>query len=346
MSTVEQNLHLCTVEARWQEKVRVIAPGQLSSESNEGDSGGHNLSRKVKEYEDLLRRLIPRVGDEDRVAIENCLLTVLRFFLLCSLPTNMFEAPQPTEVSTQPRLPKPDGIRDGDADGDANGDADGESDISGVGSMGSTGHAHEEQFKGAKSGRKLQAFVGQSSEEKWIQRLEEELPDPPSDEWRFLRSHNTASANDGSSSPQSDHYGEDVDAAIGDEIDPYGLPIRMIADRLVELFFATIYPSFPIINKAYFFNRYDECFPTAQMNECGDQTFLVMLQLILAIGAVHAHIIRAEWAGDERDHLLYFARARALGLETGLLEESVYHEQVQIFGLGGMYLMVTNQTNR
>jgi hypothetical protein len=57
-------------------------------------------------------------------------------------------------------------------------------------------------------------------------------------------------------------------------------------------------------------------------------------------------MIRADWAGDERDHLLYFARARALGVETGVLNEIIYHEQVQIFGLGGMYFMVSNQINR
>ena len=38
-----------------------------------------NLWRKVNAYETMLNRLIPRVGDEDRAAIENVLLTVLPF---------------------------------------------------------------------------------------------------------------------------------------------------------------------------------------------------------------------------------------------------------------------------
>jgi hypothetical protein len=212
--------------------------------------------------------------------------------------------------------------------------------------MGSTGHAHEEEFKGARLGRDLQAFVGQSSEEKWIQRLEKELPDSPSDEWRFLRSAHSSSVHDGSPSPKSSCHAEDIDASIGNEIDPYGLPIKDTADRLVVAFFATVYPSFPIIHETYFSHRYEECFGTPQTDQCKDQTFLLILQIVLAIGAVHAHMVRADWAGDDRDHLLYFARARALGAHTGLLTESVYHEQVQIFGLGAIYLMVTNQINR
>lgn len=212
--------------------------------------------------------------------------------------------------------------------------------------MGSTGHAHEEDFRGVKSGQKFQAFMGQSSEEKWIQRLEKELPESPTDEWRFLPSHHSSSAHDGSSNPSPSAHADEVDARIGNEIDPFSLPIRSTADRLVSVFFATIYPSFPIIHQTYFSNRYEDCFPMAPIDGSKDHSFLVMLQIILAIGAVHAHTVKAEWAGDERDHLLYFARARTLGVESGMLNETVFHEQVQIFGLAGMYFMATNQTNR
>ena len=212
--------------------------------------------------------------------------------------------------------------------------------------MGSTGHAHEEDFKHAQSGRKYQAFVGQSSEEKWIQRLEKELPESPADEWGFLYGFHSPSASDGSSSPKRSGRAEDEDDGIGDQVDPDSLPMRSTADRLVDVFFTTIHPSFPILDQAHFANQYEECFSAEQRETGNDRTFLVMLYIIFAIGAVHAHTIKSDWAGDDRDHLLYFARARALGVETGILNESIYHEQVQIFGLGGMYFMVTNQTNR
>ena len=36
------------------------------------------------------------------------------------------------------------------------------------------------------------------------------------------------------------------------------------------------------------------------------------LNLLFAIGAKYSHLIGAEWRGDERDHLLYMARATDL----------------------------------
>jgi hypothetical protein len=36
------------------------------------------------------------------------------------------------------------------------------------------------------------------------------------------------------------------------------------------------------------------------------------MNLLLAIGAKYSHLIRADWRGDERDHLMYMLRATNL----------------------------------
>lgn len=225
-------------------------------------------------------------------------------------------------------------------------DLDGESIVSGVGSMGSTDHAHEEDFKSAQPARKIQAFVGASAEEKWIQRLEKELPDSPVAGVNptqcppFPRSTNKPPNSKG------DMYEDTESSTVGNQIDPDDLPLRSTSDALVNAYFVIAYPSCPIVDKTSFLIQYEECCAVAETETYGDRTFLALLQLVFAIGATHAHVVRADWAGDDRDHVLYFGRARVLGVETGILNDSVYHGQVQFFGLSGMYFLTTNQINR
>lgn len=231
-----------------------------------------------------------------------------------------------------------------------------ESRASGVGSMGSTDHTNEEDFTQAESERKSKAFVGQASEIRWMQRLERELAKvPASDSARqdLPRPGMSASSKGKERLSQStdnhnpNPYPDDMDTSIiGDQLDPFEMPVRSTADRLVDSYFKTVHPSFPIIDKAYFKVQYGQYFASQDSENFGDINFIATLQLVLAIGAVHAHLVGAEWAGDERDHLLYFAKARMLGIDTGILNDMAYLGQVQLFGLGGMYLMVTDQINR
>lgn len=227
----------------------------------------------------------------------------------------------------------------------------GEELATGVGSMGSTDNANEEDFYQYGAEQLAQAFVGQASEERWLQRLERELSEsdlsdkpklyPPTNLGGSIGEHRRTDKID------SFPYPEDMDmSAIGNQIDPYGLPVKSAADALVETYFATVHPSFPIIDQAFFSHQFEEYFTMSESETFKDRTFITTLQIVFAIGAVYAHRTGADWAGDDRDHLLYFARARVLGTEMGILSDRVYHGQVQVFGLSGMYFMVTNQINR
>lgn len=236
----------------------------------------------------------------------------------------------------------------------------GESVASGVGSMGSTDHANEEDFTQGLSDRKTQAFVGQASEIRWMQRLERELTKSPTQDIdrnamdhtdQPVSSRDTGPPGVGNSSRYPSNnpnpYPDDMDTSmIGDQLDPYDVPVKPTADALIASYFRTVHPSFPILDKAYFLDQYEDYFKTQNSESFRDRTFITTLQLVFAIGAVHAHLIEADWVGDERDHLLYFAKARILGIDTGILNDMAYLGQVQVFGLGGMYLMVTDQINR
>ena len=225
--------------------------------------------------------------------------------------------------------------------------------------MGSTDHANEEGFVHEEDERKTEAFVGQAGEMRWMQRLERELTDSPAQNSdrhasklvdlpvssRDKQSRDTFSSR--SPATNLNPYPEDMDASVlGDHLDPYDLPIKSTADRLIDSFFKTVHPSYPLIDKEYFMAQYEQYFATQDPTNFQDRNFVATLHIVFAIGAVYAHLIRAEWAGHEKDHLLYFARGRILGVDTGILNDMVYLGQVILFALAGFYLTITEQTNR
>lgn len=226
----------------------------------------------------------------------------------------------------------------------------GESDVSGVGSMGSTDHINLDDLMQYRSAQRVPAFVGQASETKWIERLHEELLPKQVREMSKSQSRDqdfARTATDGIGGKKLRPYAEDMDSAVvGHQIDPFSLPVKTTADALVNTYFSTIHLSFPILNHEDFMNEYDQLYDTMDPEGFEHRTFLAMLQLVFAIAAVHAHLIQADWTGDARDHMLYFSQARVLAVDTGILNDDCYLSQVQVFGLGGMYLLVTDQLNR
>ena len=157
----------------------------------------------------------------------------------------------------------------------------------------------------------------------------------------------TALQNAALSASRPEEGPDDMDSPLtGDQVDPYGLPIKSIADTLIDIYFATIHPSFPVLDHNLFLDEYQQYVAGAEPREARYRTFVPILQLVLAISAIHAHMTHSEWAGHDRDHSLYYARAQALASESGLLRDVVYSAQVQTFGLSAMYFLATHQINR
>lgn len=223
-----------------------------------------------------------------------------------------------------------------------------ESMASGIGSMGSTDHVDYTEFESPAPDRNTPAYLGQSSEVAWMKRLNRELGKGP--ETRSTSNEHTAmpsAARLPSGRLNFEQWPEDMDSFIvGNQLDPYELPIKSTADALVKAFFSVVHPAFPILDKASFLQEYEQLFVSMETDLSKSGIAVAISHTVFAIGAVHAHMADSEWAGDDRDHLLYFARARVLGACSGLLSESVSLGQVQLLGLAGFYLIATDQTNR
>jgi hypothetical protein len=246
-------------------------------------------------------------------------------------------------------------------------DSDGESQVSA--SVGSTGAVDriEEDFNRNEAARAT-GFIGKNSEITWMQRLKQEvlIGSPPREaedeergEQEFMEKTGGASPmfeprksgetplqdqDEGFSATATSYHLDDLTVAVPESVDPYETPIKDIADNLFSAYLNTVHASFPIIGKATFISQYRKFVGGSQMKP--GNKWLAILNLIFAIAARHSHLVQADYRGDDRDHLVYFTRARMLGVNGETFFNHADLQQIQISGLVAFYLLSTNQINR
>ncbi|KAL4779167.1 fungal-specific transcription factor domain-containing protein [Aspergillus varians] len=182
-------------------------------------------------------------------------------------------------------------------------------------------------------------YMGKNSEVTWLQRLGREadhrarnLPGPA--EHKPDRKFAIHSVN---------YHLDDVDITPPGPVNLYWIPSRDIADKFFEDYLDTVHPVFPIISRPLFCAQYKNFFDN--LARPGDK-WLAILNLIFAISSHHAHLMQAPWRGDDRDHFVYLARARALSMNSDSLFIHPDLQQVQVEALMAFYLLATDQINR
>lgn len=251
---------------------------------------------------------------------------------------------------------------------EAGGEPDGETQVSaGVGSTGSLDRINEDFNRNATT--RATGFIGKNSEISWLQSLKKQTEYVPSgcdgDEGHAQRSavdlssttsyaEHAATWTGGSSSQavpngdsvalsESTYHCDDLTVLIPGQVELYELPPKQTADALFQNYLDTVHPSFPIIGKITFAAQYRTFF---ESDKTPGNNWLAILNLIFAIGAKYSHLVQAEWRGDERDHLLYFTRARMLAMNSDTILGHPDLQQVQVAGLMAFYLLSINQINR
>lgn len=262
----------------------------------------------------------------------------------------------------------------GDSPGtaDASVDMDGASEFSGEesdvsGGVGSTGAVDriEEDFNRSEEARTT-GFMGKNSEITWLQKLRQEnkfgdLTGADS-ELEFRKKTGGASplfqnrspgsegkktlpdAVEGFSVNESSYHLDDFSVSIPEAIDRFEIPPRETADQLFNAYLESVHPSFPIIGKITFASQYRKFIEGSSLSP--GLRWLAILNMIFAIGAKYSHLVQSEWRGDERDHLIYFSRARLLSLNGNTIFNHPDLQQVQVSGLIAFYLLATSQINR
>lgn len=196
-------------------------------------------------------------------------------------------------------------------------------------------------------------FHGKSSEVAWMQRLRDQTVEAGGAGSAGLRGRQTgrSPAEEGQranvpmqTTSGSTYHCDDFNLLALDQIDRFELPRRHIAELLLGDYWETVHPTFPIISKLKFTDQFRQF--------CDDSAprlhpkWLAILNVIFAIGAKFSHLVQAEFRGDERDHSIYFARARLLAFDGDGIFAQPDLQLVQVTGLMGFYLMSTNSINR
>lgn len=298
-----------------------------------------SMAEKVADYEKLLKDLVTRIGGEDAELIKAML--------------DKEGGPETDGSVTR----EPTSTVDGET-GSVN-SAD-ESDASaGAGSTGALDRT-EEDF--TRSEAKHTGFMGKNSELTWMQRLRQEnkYGSPPRESadpevrrreesaTRQGKSHSSSAPppphEDGFTIQDSSYFLDDLPVSTHETVDAYEMPTREMANHLFDAYVKRVHPSFPIISKNVLSLQYNK-FVIGQLQRPPDK-WLAILNTIFAIGARYSHLIQAEWQADDRDHTIYFTRARILSMNGDSIFEPPDLQAIQVAGLMSFYMLCISQVNR
>ncbi|KAK9325597.1 fungal-specific transcription factor domain-containing protein [Lipomyces orientalis] len=182
-----------------------------------------------------------------------------------------------------------------------------------------------------------EGFLGKSSDIDWIKKIFEVASDAEKDDndigSRFFHPR--------ISDIESASYNlDDLDLAV-ESVDLSSMPPRYIADKLIDSYFETVHPSFPILLEPLFRYQYD-IFCAGYHNQVNTQ-WLALLNLVFAISSIYGHHIEADFEGHELDHLQYYIRSKILKPDVAVPGD-VQH--VQYIALLSFYLFASNHVNR
>jgi hypothetical protein len=141
------------------------------------------------------------------------------------------------------------------------------------------------------------------------------------------------------------YFQDDTNITGPDGIDVMVRPSQQVADRLVDDYFQTVHPEFPIIGKELFLSQYRSFYSNSNVRP--GKRWTAVLNLVFAIAARHSHLSQKQQIqGNTADHLAYFTRAWRLSIGNVALLDHPNLQQVQVEGLAAFYLLSTGQVNR
>ena len=193
-------------------------------------------------------------------------------------------------------------------------------------------------------------YIGTSSEISWLQCALEHMTLQTGN---FDHALSELEENHPHGSPLDYHMDEaDLLAVDEERVDPMEVPPLPIATVLAEAFFDTVHSSFPLIDKDLFMDNLVRRSHKQPALSWEGRRWLSTANIIFAIGAKWMYLTRPlgavvqEFNVGPGDHIVYYARARSLGLDHRLIMDHPLLEQIQALGVLGLYLIVNHQISR
>lgn len=195
-------------------------------------------------------------------------------------------------------------------------------------------------------------FVGKNSEIQWLRAVALAHSERTDEEARgvFQRRGSFAPGiGNGNEQVSSYSFWTDSESVeIDFFVDPYELPPFETAERLLGCYMSKVHDSFPILPRKTFEDQFRKYFTALQNGNAPrlSPKWQAILNLVFAIGAKYSHLSKASWRGDERDHLIYQARARAFGVNDSTMTSHSDVPQIQSLGLLAFYWLSIGQVSR
>jgi hypothetical protein len=193
-------------------------------------------------------------------------------------------------------------------------------------------------------------YIGKSSEISWLQRAQEQLSPQHGHVDNMLPDLDE-------NHPEGSYLDYHVDeanllAVDEDSVDPMEVPPGPIARTLAESYFETVHGSFPLVDKDVFMDVLHTRFHSWPPLSWEGRRWLSMANIIFAVGAKWMYLTRPRRVDMQGpnigpgDHIVYYARARSLGLDHRLIMDHPLLEQIQALGILSLYLIVNHQISR
>ncbi|KAJ4356299.1 uncharacterized protein N0V89_004330 [Didymosphaeria variabile] len=131
-------------------------------------------------------------------------------------------------------------------------------------------------------------------------------------------------------------------------VDPYELPTADAAEQLLNVYMEKVHDSFPILPRKLFQDQCRKYFDALRQGAAPrlSSKWQAILNLVFAIAAKYSHLVKANWQADERDHLIYQARAHAFAWNESTLGQHPDLPQIQVAGLLAFYYLSVGQVSR
>ncbi|KAJ4509196.1 hypothetical protein HRR78_006098 [Exophiala dermatitidis] len=216
-------------------------------------------------------------------------------------------------------------------------------------SAGSTGEKGElAQVIDLDGGCGATGFIGKMSEIAWIRRAFEMVR--PEDE-----GHSSFNVDRSGSGPPSkkmrdcSYFIDDTDVLAVDEdnVNPYQWPSGDAALILTEAHFHAMQGTFQFVQREDFLQKLATFRrPSSSLPSWGERRWLAVANLVWAIGSRWLQATKLDQSIEIESHLVYYARARALGIDHRILIDHPDIERVQGIGLTAFYLLVNGSVTR
>ncbi|KIW73231.1 hypothetical protein PV04_01365 [Phialophora macrospora] len=286
------------------------------------------LTEKVTDYEKLLTELLPKVDEADARLIRAALDKETSYDADETATEGTAEPPPGLTVET-------DGLEE---------QSGAESEASaGAGSTGALDRTDEDFTR---EQARHTGFMGKNSEVTWLQRLKEQnkYGEVAQDQQVGDTQNPLSEADSGFTIQDSSYHMDDMSIFTYDAVDPYELPTPEIADHLFNAYMQRVHSSFPFVGRINLTSQFRRVMSGTVQRP--PEKWLAILNLIFAIGAKYSHLINADWKGDERDHLIYFTRARLLTVNSETIFQHPDLQMIQVLSLMSLYLLCNSQVNR